>query len=399
MNKVFIFATYGLTDPPIQNTIISLSKSEWEVTVIDFNKYKQSIYFNVKLNKLKIHYSILKLFPSFIKSFLIWIILLSKSYYYILSKKPNLIIAEMLTPLIVIPSGYLKNTICFIPDIQNIKFSGYLDRIAIRYGIKKLKTCKLVWASDKFKAELIQIQANLKKQPLICHNCPPLNYFENLNKAESRNWLNDILINKNISITKESVLLLRAGAIGPYGGIEETISALKSIAKNVIFIMMGRPSQNYYEKLIKIIAENNLANRVYIFNKPSNSEWKKILLASDIGHLIHIRPDEKEDESIAINYDLNSSLSNNRLFQYMAAGLPIISYNDPRMNSIYNEVDCFSIINTLNYIDEFKRVCIDFQKDNKKLLNMGMNARKAYVEKYHWENQFKIINEKINNEC
>ena len=34
-------------------------------------------------------------------------------------------------------------------------------------------------------------------------------------------------------------------------------------------------------------------------------------------------------------YNLNSSLSNNRLFQYMAAGLPIISYNDERLNDIH----------------------------------------------------------------
>ena len=136
-----------------------------------------------------------------------------------------------------------------------------------------------------------------------------------------------------------------------------------------------------------------MIHRVFLFDKPDDNEWKRILFASDIGHLIHVKPND--NPVIAANYDLNSSLSNNRLFQYMCAGLPIISYNDPRMDAIYDEVGCFSIVDTSELTKNLVNVCNHLLNNSKQRVEMGMNAQKAFDENYNWEKQFSKIHKII----
>ncbi len=391
--KVVIFATYTLWDPPIQNAVNSLLKDSWEVIVIHYY-LEIPIFFNNRNFRIIFINDFRKLvFPAFFKALLAWFYYWLKVRWILALEKPDLIIAEMHRPLSAIPKPLLSKTICFIPDIPNIKCSGKLDRMIIRYGWRVMHKCFVVWSSDSYKAELTKKFAQLNYLPIICHNCPSQDYLENFDKNESRSWLLNLLKRNGLVVTDKSMILLRAGAVGEYGGIEETILAMKSLPSEFVFLLMGRPEEDYKSHLVDFIKENEMHHRTYLFNRPDDNEWRKILLAADIGHLIHIRPDD--NPAVAAVYDLNSSLSNNRLFQYMAAGLPIISYIDPRMDVIYNEVDCFSIVDTANLTTNLIRTCNELLNNKDKRLAMGTNANSAFNEKYNWEKQFKKIAERL----
>ena len=75
----------------------------------------------------------------------------------------------------------------------------------------------------------------------------------------------------------------------------------------------------------------------------------------------------------------------------MAAGLPIISYDDPRMNGIYDEVACFRVARIsrleLDIVQHWQELGSDSDLRNQ----LGRAGRQAHLEKYCWEKQFEPI--------
>lgn len=388
--KVFVTSQYLITDPPTKNVVENLFKTQYEVIYVQQSQEIEKglipegiVSINIRLYSwLPFHF--LRRLVNFI--FYKW-----KINQLIIKHRPDIVIGIMYQPISVIRVTKAALFIAAILDIPVIDYSGKYDKIILSKAFKKLPHWHFVWASDEYKAGLIKELCNLPNEPIICYNCPPSNYLQHIKKNETRNWLISRLIVEGIAISTESIILLRAGAIGPYGGIEETIMALKDADPKFIFILMGRPEKNYIDKLNCIIKENNLLNRVYIFNRPDDTEWKQILFASDVGHLIHLKAtDNKAAQAV---YEYNSSLSNNRLYQYMAAGLSILSYNDPRLQLLYNEVDCFYIVDSNDIVQSLKQAFNGICGNHIRRKEMGKNAFKAFKEKYNWENQFfKMLN-------
>jgi len=149
--------------------------------------------------------------------------------------------------------------------------------------------------------------------------------------------------------------------------------------------MLGRPSLKYKEKLHSEILRNNLRHRVFLWDRPSDNFWKKALLGADIGHLIHGPFFDNKHRRM---HDLNSSLSNNRLFQYMAAGLPIITYDDPRLKNIISEVGCFRMASLDNLTSDIYDIWLDLASNSEEREKLGACGRLRHIEKYCWEKQF-----------
>jgi len=228
----------------------------------------------------------------------------------------------------------------------------------------------------------------LKLRPIICHNSPTTEYFSNLS-SERDVTLRKLLQNQGAPLKEVGgCILLRAGAIGEYGGIEETIFCMKNLPQDYVFLMMGRPPQAYKEKIERLIQAENLNHRIFLWNRPSDNMWKMALAGADIGHLIHgpfITASQKRQ------YDFNSSLSNNRLFQYMAASIPILSYDDPRMSYIHNEVGCFRVARLSNLAEDIENIWRELGSDSALRKRVGSNGRKAHLNKYCWEIDFSPI--------
>lgn len=384
--KAIIFATYTLTDPPTINTINSLLTEGWNVVVVQQSFDYADNPFGSKINFINLNDFRRLKFPAFICSIFGWVYYKIKILKILGTERPDMIVSFMFRPIAAIPKKYLNKTISCIYDIPPVKFIGRLDRYIVSIAWKKLKYCKLIWASDEYKAVLVKSYADLSKLPIICHNCPPLNYFSNLNKAEQRKWLVDFLKKKKLSVSDDTIILLRAGAIGEYGGIEETLGALQKAKTNIVFILMGRPTDHYLLNLKKLIKKLNLINNVVVLNRPDDDLWKKILISADIGHLIHVEP--KDQGYHSENFKLNSSLSNNRLYQYLSAGLPIISYNDERMALLYQEINSFFRVKQSNMEESLIQLFKYEFKDKTRLNKYSLNALKAFSKKYNWEFQF-----------
>lgn len=306
--------------------------------------------------------------------------------------RPDLFVSFMLHPWVAAGNLEKVRRVCCIYDIPPTNHTGFLASYIYRHAWKNLGRLDYVWCSDRFKAQLCKARGQLDASPAVCHNVPYSDYIRDSEPGSGRGWLCERLAAQDVMVGQGQKILLRAGAFGVLGGIEETLAAL---VKNPewIFVLMGRPELNYEVSVRNTVAELGLKNRVGFLIRPSNDDWRKALLGADAGHLIHLQPKGGYHREA---FDNNSPLSTNRLFQYMAAELTIISSDDGRMAQIHDEIACFEVAESANLevsLDQIlKRLCFNTVINR----NMGKAGRSAHLNKYNWEHQFAPIFEAIN---
>jgi glycosyltransferase involved in cell wall biosynthesis len=80
------------------------------------------------------------------------------------------------------------------------------------------------------------------------------------------------------------------------------------------------------------------------------------------------------------------------MFEYMAAGLPVIASDFPLWRSIIEKAKCGICVDQTNP-KEIRDKIESLISDTDKLKQMGINGRKAVDEEYNWEvEENKLIN-------
>jgi len=393
--KTALVVAYGsvLSTPPMRQAAMSLQKTGFNVVIVQFTS--PSGFTEDQIEDVQVFTCDIVSFGWRFKSifqFRGFRCLLRK---VILQCKPDLIVTATPQDAAAVPAsskGVPYRIVNAVLDIPSPTDLGYLDSIIWRLAKERMRRADLVWASDDFKAALVKKMGSLSDMPLVCHNASTRDYLPDT--ANSRHpWLRNELRRTGASIGIEGgSILLRAGAIGECGGIEETLEGMNDLPDDYVFLMMGRPSQGYERHIRERIRMLGLEQRVFLWNRPDDDTWKLALLGSEIGHLVHGPFPKGRMER---QYELNSSLSNNRLFQYMAAGLPIIAYDDLRMSNLYGEVCCFEVARLSELKNDIISAWRTLGGNRTKRLNYGNSARFAQREKYCWEVQFEPILKKI----
>ena len=392
--KILITSQYLFNDPPTQNTIRSLDKEGHQVIYVersyhsvnsklftfDNNRNSEFISINPRFSSGN------KLFDKFINQY----IYKRRLNRLIKVTKPDVVIAIMFHPIDAIVRLRGIKYIAGILDIPPRDNLGKFDKHIYLSAYNKIRDWDHVWASDELKAQLFQKQVQLKTMPAVCYNCPSLDYFGVLKKNDARCWLRNKLSSAGCKVDGNTRILLRSGAAGEHSGIEETIEALKVSRINCIFLILGRPSDSYKARLNKLINDYKLNDKVVVWSNPNDEVWKTALLGADIGHLIQVFDDNTDPLYVEMN-NTNSVLSANRMYQYFAAGLPILSFNDERLDNIHSEIDCFYVCNTKQLVKSVQDAFNYFSNNSKWLQTAAGEAKKAYLEKYNWENQFQEI--------
>jgi glycosyltransferase involved in cell wall biosynthesis len=304
--------------------------------------------------------------------------------------RPSVVVTIMFHAFVALPRNIDCRIAACIYDIPALGHSGRLDKRIIQAGWRRLRQADLVWSSDPLKAALVQQYAKLPATPTVCRNVPRL--CLGTESESARSSLRAELRRGGLPADEDSCILLRAGAIGPHGGIEETLEALPALPPNVLFLMMGRPSAAYKNMILKLISALNLDRRVAVWDKPSDETWQEALSGSDIGHLLHVVGDGAKMRKLT---ELNSPLSNYRLYSYMAAGLPIVVHHDPRLGPICKEVPCFEIVREANLTSDLIQRLTALATDVPLRQRLGKAGRTAYIRTYNWEAQFGPVADRI----
>ena len=220
--------------------------------------------------------------------------------------------------------------------------------------------------SNSISDELVR-RYNLKQKPLILRNIPQI---EKTNIVE---------------LDKDNMIdIIYVGYYLPGRGIEKVIDSFNSITNsNVKLFLRIKGKEEEIEALQSIINNCNKKDCIVMLPFVSQNELINEIHRYDLGLLPY------EPNSLNNKYCLP-----NKLFQYLNAGVGVISNNLPEVNNIIKKYNC-----GITYDSDFE---LDFaSKINslaKKDVNLfKQNANKAIIDEFNWEFEKEVLLKEYSN--
>jgi glycosyltransferase involved in cell wall biosynthesis len=140
------------------------------------------------------------------------------------------------------------------------------------------------------------------------------------------------------------------------------------------------PNQRGYRKeLLEIVRRLGIETYVRFVNFVDHRELKNNLSEFDIGFIGN-----------EINEHTNTTIPG-KLFEYMAAGLAILSSDLGPVRTILQEVECGYIFS--HYSTEGLAECVSVlqNQDKEQIYRMGQKGKNAVQQKYNWQIQSKPL--------
>jgi glycosyltransferase involved in cell wall biosynthesis len=164
------------------------------------------------------------------------------------------------------------------------------------------------------------------------------------------------------------------GGIGEIRGIKDVIKSLE-FTRNVALNLAGAFSEKGVENEVKNYSGWSKVNELGFL---SRHQVSSVLALSKAGIVtFHPLPNHIDAQP-------------NKMFEYMSAGLPLITSNFPLWKEIVEGNSCGIFVNPLD--PKAIADAINYIIDNtKEAEQMGMNGKKAVVEKYNWEQEEKKL--------
>ena len=158
------------------------------------------------------------------------------------------------------------------------------------------------------------------------------------------------------------------GSIAEIRGISEIVQAMEYVEGNTKLLLGGKfTSHDFQRKVSGYLGWKRTASLGFL----SREQVKCALYGSRAG-LVTLHP--------AINY-LDALPV--KMFEYMAAGIPVIASNFPLWERIVRDADCGICVDPLRP-EEIASAISRLASDSGRAAQMGVNGRKAVFDKYNW---------------
>jgi glycosyltransferase involved in cell wall biosynthesis len=173
------------------------------------------------------------------------------------------------------------------------------------------------------------------------------------------------------------LLILQGSGINKDRGGMELIDAI-SKTENVSLLIVG--SGDEYERLIQKVVKLQLNDKIKFFPKVPWHVLMKYTRSADAGISL--------DKNTNLNYLFSLP---NKLFDYLSAGIPVISTDLPEITKIIKEYNCGMLVSEATPEEISKAILI--LRDNRSLLaDLKRNSLIA-SESVNWENESKKVEE------
>lgn len=184
-----------------------------------------------------------------------------------------------------------------------------------------------------------------------------------------------------------SLNIVYLGFLTKIRGIDLTIKAVREFldhpdgSSNIRFDIIGKGSAK--TELEALIQSLNLQNHVFVHGWLEYDEVKRIVSEANVG---------------CLTYRYCSHWNNtipNKLFDYMLAGLPVLTTNITTISRIVKETNCGLCTDDHNNISQLTQNLIALKASNLRT-ELGSNGQNAVLGKYNWCIDSKIMVEKVN---
>jgi glycosyltransferase involved in cell wall biosynthesis len=200
------------------------------------------------------------------------------------------------------------------------------------------------------------------KRAVAVHNFPILPRFTNRDSG--------VQADKGFNV-------IYAGGLTEERGISEIVQAMEYLdsSRNVKLVLYGKFEPESYQDKVKGLG--GFERVEYLGWIQPEELWLKMIQAT-VG-IVCLHPVERYTVGMPV-----------KLFEYMAAGLPVIASNFPLWKEIVEGDNCGLTVNPLDSREIAGAVeyLIDHPDEAKK---MGENGKKAATEKYNWATESKKL--------
>ncbi len=171
-------------------------------------------------------------------------------------------------------------------------------------------------------------------------------------------------------IPPSAPIVLHLGAYLPDRGLDQVVEALVTV-EQAHLVVLGAGSRA--PTLAELAARLGIGNRVHLVPPVPSDEVIDYSASATVG----IAP--------IVPTTLNNAYSlPNKLFQYMAAGVPVLASALPQLTEIVEGSDAGVTVDTRD-VPALGAALRSLLRDPDRLGQMGRNARRAVEERYSWE--------------
>lgn len=252
-----------------------------------------------------------------------------------------------------------------IYGIPLIKVNQFLHSIFEKGLVKKADT--LITVCNSFKM-YFQDKFGIEKI-LVLKNCP----------KGVHPIANSELIRKDLQLDEKALILIYQGDVNIGRGIEKVAKSIPFIRPDVHFVVIGGGTK------LEEFKNNYASDRIHFIGKVPFESLYEYSASAQAGIMLI--------ESLNASKKLTLP---NKVFEYMIAGIPIISNNLPEVYRVVQEENCGFIIDDQSVKSIAEGINRTFERND--LESYGMRGYKAVESKYNWEKEFEKVHAYIQGE-
>ena len=259
------------------------------------------------------------------------------------------------------------------PDMAAKNRPDYELKGWIRWESRLIRHADLVFAVTASRAEEMRRRFG-GEAPVVLRNVP-----ETTVDGEVTGPVADL--RQELGIDAGAKLLLYLGGLMPTRGLEEAVRALASLP-DCVLVMMGSGMPAYPRMLRELAESEGVADRLFIREPVRPHEVVAVAAQADVGLILNH------------HVGLNNYLSlPNKIFESVAAGLPIVTSDFPDMADLIRHYEVGETCDPEDPTDVARavRAVVD---DPERLARLRENAEKAAPE-LTWERESEIFLSRI----
>lgn len=184
------------------------------------------------------------------------------------------------------------------------------------------------------------------------------------------------LLRQRLGLDPSVRIVLYQGNIQPDRRLDILVRATAFLEENVVVVMMGQEVEPTISEIKALIAREGLTDRVKILPPVPYEELLNWTASADIGLTIF-----SPDYSLSIRFTLP-----NKLFEYLMAGLPILSSQLDAIAEVLKTYDVGRIVPSLTP-EEIGVAINAMLADQESLQRMRQNALQVARSEFNWEKE------------
>lgn len=255
-----------------------------------------------------------------------------------------------------------------------------------RKGWKKVYGIPLIainqWIHDRAERKMVQkvdhcitvcsslstyFKTKWSKSSAVLRNCPSLSHIP-LNQTNE-------ITRQSIGLSESAHVLVYQGDINPGRGLFQLLEVMKQLPSHFHLLLLG--DGMLLQELKEFVTVNEMSNVSFLGRVPYTELLAYSCLA-DLG-ISFIEP---------INASKRYSLPN-KLFEYMAVGLPIVSNDLPEPRALFEQYNCGVTVDLQN-LSAVRDKIVALLSDTALMAELSQNGVEAIQQRLNWEKEFNL---------